>query len=177
MNPRGKLSGCLISALLAVMMNAAAAETAAEEELKAAYLYNLALFVQWPESSRRPTFAICQYGADALGAGGLALTRRELHGRPVTVRVVDGMPVKDCDLLYIPAEQKTDLRELTASLDGDYILTVSDATDAIRQGVAIGLLEEHRKIVFAVNLAAARAAELAISARLLNLAVEVTGGP
>src|SRR3972149_1046834 len=132
MSPRSQLFLCLISALLAVMMNAATAQPATEEELKAAYLYNLALFVQWPESHHRETFNICQYGADALGPGGLALTRRELHGRPVTVRVVDGMLVDDCDLLYIPALQKTDLQELTASLDGVNVLTVSDVPDAIR---------------------------------------------
>lgn len=158
------------------MIKNAPAQTASEEELKAAYLYNLALFVQWPERDNRPTFEICQYGVDALGPGGLALAKRELHGRPVKVRVVEGMPVKDCDLLYIPAVQKTDLRKLTASLDGDCVLTVSDIPGAIQQGVAIGLLEERRKIVFEVNLAATGAAELTIGARLLNLAVKVTGG-
>ncbi len=176
MNPRGQLTGCLISALLAVMMNDVPAQTASEEELKAAYLYNIALFVEWPEHHRRTTFDICQYGADALGPGGLALAKRALHGRPVIVRVVSGAPVKDCDLLYIPSVQKTDLRELMASLDGDCVLTVSDIPDAIQQGVAIGLLKERKKIVFEVNLAATGAAELTIGARLLNLAVKVTGG-
>jgi hypothetical protein len=78
--------------------------------------------------------------------------------------------------LYIPSVQKTDLRELMASLDGDCVLTVSDIPDAIQQGVAIGLLKERKKIVFEVNLAATGAAELTIGARLLNLAVKVTGG-
>jgi hypothetical protein len=165
--------------VVAAMLPAAVyarAESANEAELKAAYLLNFAMFVQWPASDR-PTFLICQYGSDSLGSGATALTRRSLHGRPISVRKVTGKDLGDCAVLFIPASERARIRDLTQGLRGTHVLTVSDADGAAREGATIGLSVDGQKIVFDVNVAEARRNKLVISAKLLSLAQSITDAP
>jgi hypothetical protein len=166
----------LVLALLAGAADGARAQAATEAELKAAYLFNFALFVEWPDRGQ-PTFTICQYGADTLGAGAHALARRTLHGKAITVRKAADNEFTGCDLLYIASSEKSRIRALTASLRGMNILTVSDAPGAAKEGATIGLTVEDKRIVFEVNVAEARKSNLVISAKLLDLARSVVGAP
>jgi len=176
MTSSGALARWLAVALLAGAANGTNAQTATEAELKAAYLFNFALFVQWPDS-RQPTFAICQHGADTLGAGAKALERRKLHGKPITVRNVADNEFTGCDLLFIASSENQRIRALTSNLHGMNILTVSDAPGAVKDGAMIGLSVANQKIVFDVNIAVARKSNLVISAKLLDLAHSVVETP
>jgi len=165
-----------VAVLLAVAATGARAQTADEAELKAAYLLNFAMFVEWP-GDETGTFNICQYGSDTLGSGASALARRTLHGRPIAVHKVTEKNMAGCDLLFIPAADQARIRDLTYGLRGSHVLTVSDAHDAARQGAAIGLAIHERRIVFEVNVAEARRNRLVISAKLLRLAQSVLDAP
>ena len=163
-------------ALLAGTACGAHAESATEADIKAAYLFNFALFVEWPNRGQ-PTFTICQHGADTLGEGAKALARRTLHGKAITVRNVADNQFTGCDVLYISSSEKSRIRALTSSLRGMSILTVSDAPDAAKEGATIGLSVEGQRIVFEVNIAQARKSNLVISAKLLALARSVVDVP
>jgi hypothetical protein len=165
--------------ILAAMLPAAVhahADSANEAELKAAYLLNFAMFVQWPASDRS-SFVICQYGSDSLGSGATALTRRSLHGRPISVRKVTGKELADCAVLFIPAAERARIRDLTQSLRGNHVLTVSDADGAAHEGATIGLSVNGQKIAFEVNVGEAKRNNLVISAKLLSLAQTVMDAP
>jgi YfiR/HmsC-like len=170
------LARWLAFALLAGTADGAHSQSATEAELKAAYLFNFALFVEWPQGGP-PTFTICQHGTDTLGAGALALARRTLHGKAITVRNVADNQFAGCDVLYISSSEKSRIRALTSSLRGMNVLTVSDAPGAARDGATIGLSVEGKKIVFEVNIAEARKSNLVISAKLLDLARSVLDPP
>lgn len=169
------LQWLVVAAILPAAVQARA-ESANEAELKAAYLLNFAMFVEWPASTRT-AFVICQYGSDSLGSGAAALTRRTLRGRPIVVRKVTGKDLADCAVLFIPAAERARIRDLTHSLRGSNVLTVSDADGAAREGAAIGLSVAGQKIVFEVNVAEARRNKLVISAKLLSLAQSVMDAP
>jgi len=165
--------------VIALVMSAAAnsyAETANEEELKAAYLLNFAMFIEWP-AREETRFTICQYGTDTLGAGADALSRRTIRGKAVTVRSATDKQFSGCDVLYIGAAAKTRIREITQALRGSGTLTVSDAEGAAREGATIGLSVQGQKIVFEINVAEARRNNLVISAKLLSLAQAVMDAP
>lgn len=166
------LLSLLMAAGMATASLQAAAQKANEAELKAAFLLNFAMFVEWPPSDTS-SFTICQYGRDHLGSGATALSRRSLRGRPIQVRTVTGKDVESCRLLFIPAPEAARIRDLTQSLRGTGVLTVSDAEGAAREGAAIGLAVEGQRIVFDVNMDEARHNHLNISAKLLNLAQTV----
>lgn len=165
-----------LAAVLTSTASDARAETANEAELKAAYLLNFALFIEWP-AREQGNFTVCQYGNDTLGAGAAALSRRTIRGRAITVRSVAARAFNGCDLLYIGAADKRHIREITQALRGTGTLTVSDAPDAAKEGAAIGLSVQGQKIVFDVNLAEARRNSLVISAKLLTLAKSVLDAP
>ena len=57
------------------------------------------------------------------------------------------------------------------------VLTISDAPGAVRDGATIGLSVANQKIVFDINIAAARTSNLVISAKLLDLAQSVVDTP
>jgi hypothetical protein len=166
----------IVALLLALAAAESHAQTASEEELKAAYLLNFALFVQWP-SGNRPTFTVCQYGSDSLGAGGEALARRNLRGKPIVTRRVNHRELADCAILYIPAADRPRIRDLAQAVRGMGVLTVSDAPGAAREGAVIGLSMAGQKIVFDVNVGEARRNNLVISAKLLSLAQSVVEVP
>lgn len=170
------LPAVFVAAVLASTAANANAQTANEAELKAAYLLNFALFIEWP-ARERGSFTICQYGNDTLGAGAAALSRRTIRGKAITVRSVTGRAPSGCDVLYIGAAEKSLIRDITHALRGTTTLTVSDAEGAAREGAAIGLSVQGQKIVFDVNLAEARRNNLVISAKLLSLAKSVMDAP
>ena len=170
------LAGWLAFALLVATGYGAHAETATEAELTAAYLFNFALFVQWPDRGQ-PTFTICQYGADTLGAAAKALARRKLNGKAIAVREVADNQFTGCDLLYIASSENPRIKALTAGLRGMSVLTISDAPGAVRDGATICLSVANQKIVFDINIAVARASNLVISAKLLDLAQSVVDTP
>jgi len=175
--PLVKTTAALLAACaIAALAGPAFAQTASESELKAAYLYNFALFVEWPAADAG-TFTVCQYGSDSLGSGAVALAKRSLRGRPISVHKVTGKDIENCRLLFIPASERARIRDLAQSLRGTTVLTVSDAQGAAREGAAIGLSLEGQKIVFEVNVAEARRNNLVISAKLLSLAQSVMDAP
>jgi hypothetical protein len=169
------LAGCFATVIMSAAANAHAETTANEAELKAAYLLNFAQFIGWPLDL--PSFTICQYGNDTLGAGAAALSRRTIRGKGITVRSVTGKALSGCDVLYIGAAEKSRIREITQMLRGTNTLTVSDAEGAAKEGAVIGLSVQGQKIVFDVNLAEARRNNLVISAKLLSLAKSVVDAP
>jgi len=167
--------------LLAGMIVASAtaearAQSASEAELKAAYLFNFALFVEWP-TRNKASFTVCQYGSDSLGSGAAALARKSLRGKTITVRQANAKELSGCDMLYIPSSEKARIRDLAQRLRGSNVLTVSDAQGAAREGATIGLSIDGQKIVFEINVAEAKRNSLVISAKLLSLAETVVDTP
>ena len=169
------LLGWLATLLLGFAAAHARAQSASEEELKAAYLLNFSMFVEWPQNDQ-PTFIICQYGIDTLGAGATALSRRNLRGKPITLRKVNAKDTAGCGILYVAASEKARLRDLVQAVRGTGVLTVSDAEGAAREGATIGLSVSGQKIVFDVNVTEAKRNNLVISAKLLSLARSVVEG-
>lgn len=176
---RGRFT-VLVRSLAALLLGFAAtqahAQSASEAELKAAYLLNFAMFVEWPANDQA-TFTICQYGGDSLGAGATALSRRNLKGKPITTRKVNIKDLAGCGVLFIPASDRARIRDLAQAVRGTGVLTVSDAEGAAREGATIGLSVSGQKIVFDVNVTEARRNNLVISAKLLSLANSVVEAP
>jgi hypothetical protein len=65
------------------------------------------------------------------------------------------------------------ISRVLSSLRGGTVLTVADVPGAARLGVALNMNVVKNKITFEANLAAARAANLKLSSKLLSLATEV----
>jgi hypothetical protein len=81
-----------------------------------------------------------------------------------------------CNALFIGAGEVARLPRLLAALRGRPVLTLADFDRAAERGVMIGLVRVESRLVFEVNLEAARLGGLRVSAKLLRLANHVHGG-
>ena len=162
--------------LIASSYRTAAQENAVGEyELKAAILYNLTNFVEWPASaypdSNAPTL-LCVLGRDPFG-GALtsSIPKEGGKGRPVVVRRVQpGKEIRDCHVLYISSSERKTVGQIFSTLKGTNVLTVGEMSQFALNGGMIQFTLLDRQVQFDVNLDASSRGELKISSRLLALA-------
>lgn len=148
------------------------------DDLKAAFLFGFAKFVEWPPDTfptvNSPlTFGIV--GDDFVGYSLDRLTyRKAINGRPLQVH-----PLKERDdltgihLLFIRDSDESRAADVMKRLRGSTVLTVSDLKGFCELGGMIRLFVEDNHVRFEVNLDAAEQARLKVSSRVLILAKAV----
>jgi YfiR/HmsC-like len=146
-----------------------------EYELKAAILFNLSKFVEWPPSayadSQAPT-VVCILGQDPFGDSLKALgQKQDASGRPVSIRrPKNGDESRDCHVLYISSSERKTLAQTLSRLKGSSVLTVGEMSQFAAQGGIVQFTLEDKQVHFQINLDAASRMTLKISSRLLVLA-------
>lgn len=173
-------SQSLASALLVLSLAgyARAQSAATEYEIKAAFLYNFARFVEWPQqsfTSAAAPFQICVLGQDPFGQSLRQIARdKQVNGHPFEIKnVTDTGEARACQILFISLSEKKRLREILLGLRGASVLTVGESKDFAEQGGMINFVLESERVHFEVNLRAAEQAGLKISSKLLSLARNV----
>lgn len=153
-----------------MLLRAASADPVPEYAMKAAFLYNFALFTEWPEV-KDGDLTLCIFGKDMFGNHLRAIDGKQLNR--VRLRVshrTEANDLKDCDMLYIGEAERPSLPKILAQLAGQSVLTVTDADGMIRDGVMIEMSVENNRLTFEVNTDAAKRAHIIISSKLLRLA-------
>lgn len=151
-----------------------------ERQVKAAYLYKFAGYVEWPEGSfARPDspLVIAVAGADEL-ADQLEqmVAGRSANGHPLQVRKLrKGEAPAGAHVLFVGALDKAELQDVLAAARSQAVLTVSDTPDAYALGSIINFVVADDKLRFEVALKQALAAHIRISARMLSAAYRVQG--
>ena len=166
--------------LLLFLLPARGAEVTREYQVKAVFLFNFAQFVEWPAAAFPDAvtpITIGVLGDDPFGAALDEVVQGEsVNGRAMAVRRYRRLEeIGPCHILYISESEIRRLGQITARLMNRAVLTVSDAEEAARHGVMIGLFTENNRIRLRINVEAARAAGLVISSKLLRPAVIVSG--
>ncbi len=150
------------------------AEEAAEYDLKALFLYNIALFTEWPDGTLNGSLPVCVLGNAPFGAALPALEKKSVGVRQLVVtRQPDRADLKKCRVLFISASEQGTLTELLATLQGSPVLTVMESAGSAQQGAMVNLSLDGKKLIFEVNLAAVQQAGLSISSKALRLAKKV----
>lgn len=151
----------------------ASADALPEYRLKAAFLYNFAVFTEWP-SEVGGTLNVCIHGQDPFGKDVDALQGKAAGARTLAIqRRSAGESLKGCQVVFIAASAMGGLPRVLEELRDAPVLTVADTPGAARQGVALNMAVAQNKVTFEANLLAARAAHLTLSSKLLRLATEV----
>jgi hypothetical protein len=157
------------------------ASAAGEYELKAAFVFNFIKFTEWPadESNKSDEpFVIGVLGKDPFGG---ALDRvidgETIHNRKIVVRRFARMDdlAANSQILFISASEEHNLGAVVKLLDGQAVLTISEIANFTERGGVIELKKDGNRIVFEVNLSAAKRAGLSLNAQLLKLAKAVRG--
>src|SRR5204863_4853915 len=99
-----RLSGAVFAILLAIFPSTAQ-DTAVEYQVKAAFLYNFAKFIEWPNQAfpaADSPFTICLVDDPFHGAVEKAVQGEVWNGRPLSVKQIDsGGEVRGCHVVYI----------------------------------------------------------------------------
>jgi hypothetical protein len=163
----------LLSLALASFAPQALSDELPEYRLKAAFIYNFALFTEWP-TDVGTTLNLCIVGKDPFGEEIDPLQGKKVGDRTVAVqRKASVESLKGCQIVFIAGSAIASLPRVLDSLRGAPVLTVADSPGATGQGVALNMSVTQNKIAFEANLQAARAARLNLSSKLLRLATAV----
>lgn len=143
-----------------------------EYEVKAAFLYNIGKFVDWPErpGERGEHLILGVLGNDPFEGRLDALQGKKLRGKKIVVkRLTSFHGAKHCDILFIAASEKERIDMILKELAYKPILTVGDTDSFAEKGVMINFYIENNRIRFAINNEAAKRANVRIHPNLLTM--------
>jgi hypothetical protein len=185
---RYRASRIAVAALTAVVSAAGArwvsaqANPSSEYQVKAAFLFHFAQFIDWPPEAFKDggsPLTYCTVGDDPFhGALDASLNGKTIDSRPVRVlHFKQAQEAQSCQVVFLGTAEKKVISAALAKLRGTPVLSVGESENFAREGGMIGFFLEDNKVRFEINLDAAAHAKLKISARLLALAKTVIGGP
>lgn len=151
-----------------------------EYELKAAFLFNFAKFVDWPPEAVPPKntpFIIGILGENPFGADLEKVIRdKKVNDHPIEIKPCrTAAEATNCHILFICSSEKDHLAEIVKSLNQASVLTVGESDRFIEGGGMIRFFTESKKIRFQINDEVAKKAKLKISSKLLSLSTRPTG--
>jgi hypothetical protein len=151
------------------------AQNVSEDQVKAAYVYNFAKFVEWPARDfAGPTAPLrfCVLDDPSFESELIRIVKdKSVAGHPViVVPIQEGDQSRDCHLLFIGSSRERQIRRIIEALRETNVLTVSETKGFVEAGGIINFVLQDDRVQFEVNHKAAKQAGLNISARLLAVA-------
>ena len=158
--------GILLGFLSVFSLSVFARGEPSEDQVKAAFVYNFAKFVEWPANaftSKDAPIVLCILGKDSVGSALQLLEKREVQGRQLRLSLIthlnEYLQNDSCHILFIANSEAA-----------RPILTVADNAEFVKQGGMISLYVEAQRVQFAINQNATHYNNLKLSARMLQLA-------
>lgn len=150
-----------------------------ENQVKAAFLYKFAGYVEWPaQSFDRPgsPFVIGIVDDDRFAQVlEQTIAGRGMNGRPVVVqRLRRGDVPQGLHILYVAADGAA-VSDAIGATKGRAVLTVTDSEQGLSAGSMICFVIENNKVRFDIAPEVAEVSRLKISARLMSVARKVAG--
>jgi hypothetical protein len=172
---RATLIACLSLALLLPADASAQESQPSEYQVKAAFLFNFAKFVEWPPETFAGATSPLVVGilGDSPFGGDLERTiqNKTINNRLIVVKSLHSLAeATNCQVLFISTSEKKRLAEIFDGLHGASVLTVSETDGFTEAGGMINFVWEGKKIRFEINNDAARKANLKINSKLLSVA-------
>ncbi len=162
-----------------VLPRAVDSQTATSIEVKAAFLYNFAKFVEWPAdaTSGTTTINLGVLGNDAIVEALKTIVRdKTVSGRGFAIKRPASLDdFGGLHMLFVGEAEKRHVPEILKRLEGGTVLTVSDLDRFCQMGGTIALVIENNHVRFDIRLDTAHRSRLKVSSKLLNLARTVHG--
>ena len=146
-----------------------------EYQVKAAFLFNFAKFVAWPQDAfqtEKTAITLCVFRHDPFGSAlNEVIREKAINNRELLARRVNDLPeLKTCQLVFVSGREEKQLPEILNSLKGASALVVGEGEDFAERGGAVQFFLENNKLRFAINVDAIQRARLQASSKLLALA-------
>jgi hypothetical protein len=169
------IGAVVIATLAAFLLVVPKASAQSEDQIMAAFLFNFARYVEWPEDafdrSDMPV-NICMLSSKEFGdVVSKTVLGKTIADRPVVARWTAELPeTVGCHILFIGREFDRPHEDAVAVLDGMSVFTVADQEGFAQAGGTANFFRVGNRIRFEINPHAATKAGLKISSRLLRLA-------
>jgi hypothetical protein len=168
----------VLSLLLSLRVAAADPATSApplEYEVKAAFLFNFAKFIEWPPAKESQDFVIGVLGEDPFGETLDRILRgKNLGDRKIVLRRGTTLEeIGDVRVLFISNSEKTRLPQILKRLQDSPTLTVGESDDFVGRGGMVGFRVKDDVVRFDVNLEPVGRAGLKMSSQLIRVARRV----
>lgn len=153
----------------AAFATSALAQGVTANHLKAAIVFNIIRFVDFPATGPSAPLDFCV----AEGVAGVrelsSLDGQRAGNRPISFRLIDPPAVAGCDVVYLGAGATNHIGRVRQR----GVLVVGENAEFTRAGGTVGLVRMGNQIRFEVNARSARESNLTISSKLLRLAARV----
>jgi hypothetical protein len=176
------LRAILLAAFLAIIPANFAAENLGasdraltEYEVKAAYVFYFAKFIDWPPaafSSPNAPITIGVVGDDEFGnLLGNIVKDKTIQEHPIQVRLLKWpVDLQAFQMVFVGSSEQKRFHQIAGSLKDRPVLTITETEDSSQKKGILNLFVEGGKVQFEVNIAEAEKARLRISSKLLRLA-------
>ena len=146
-----------------------------EYQVKAAFIFIFAKFVEWPAATfadKTSPLRIGVLGDNPFGTDLEQFVRdKTINDHPLEARECRTLEeAKKCHIVFISASEKNRLPEIIKALQGANILTVGETEGFTESGGIVNFVSEGKKIRFHINDDSAKTEGLKISSKLLSLA-------
>jgi hypothetical protein len=170
----------LIWLLLAGGIGRAQDSPPTEYQIKAAFLFNFAKFVEWPPAAFSGGTSPIIIGILGENPFHEELARmvqsKTIDGRPLVVKELHSpAEAVNCHILFISTSEKARLPQILKGLKGAGVLTVGETDHFTENGGMINFVLKGAKVRFEINKDAAASAGLKISSKLMSLALRPGG--
>lgn len=142
-----------------------------DDDVRAAILFHLTQFVEWPDREGSQPYRICVAGSSATGVALEHLTRGKAVGsHTIRVQQIAGPPgARGCDIVFIAACAPPRLQQYLTTLRDANILTVGEQPGFVDGGGMIQLFFQGGRAGLVVNLENIQRSHLTVSSKLLRL--------
>jgi hypothetical protein len=145
-----------------------------EYEIKAAFIYNFAKFIEWPNLSSSDTnnpLVLCFMDGETVRDAFKTVKEATVKGRKVMIQEYQGLnDMSACHILFVPSSWKEEQPKILETVRNKPILTIGETQEFCEQGGIINFRLIENKVRFEINIDAAKQAGLMISSQLLKLA-------
>ncbi len=167
--------GCLLSTLLIPLMGCCAQPSQffslSEDDVKAAVLYHLTQFIEWPGENASDVYQICVAGSTATTDALEHLTEGKLvRSHSIRIKPIAGpLEARGCRILFIAACAKLRLQQYLTSVRDSGILTVGEQPGFLDSGGMIELFFQGQRVGLSLSSDAMQRSHLTVSSKLLRL--------
>ncbi len=158
---------------------------APEYLIKAAYLHKFLFFVQWPDLKKQSdkTITIGILGQNPFGPYLKKLKGQVIKSLNKRIAIkyfgpyTENTDLRKCQLVFISASEKNNVKNILNCIKGTAVLTVSDMESFLKQGGMIKLIKIKDSIRWNINRTPIKRSGLKVSSTLLQSAVDVVHIP
>ena len=166
----------LVANISVITPSFASSQTASEQTLIVAFLYNFLKFTEWPDGSIKNEINLCTDKSSAFEEL-KTISARNVQNKPVQIKYITlSESPKECQSLFLSRETSVEsIREWIKLTQNQPILIISNINGFLDMDGMIVLINDGKNLNFAINLEITRNSGIKLNAQLLQIAREVRG--